>query len=190
MAYPHARTFDEAYFYMELRPCVCGQTQFEKESTHSLVDGVPVTRYTGQCEGCGRQRRFTFEMPAETPTVSFEMRYGLGDESSTLIDAGEWLGAAEVFTANVSAMLGAGDLADDDLSSVYYLLSSAIAATEEVLKFLPAGMDEVPETAFWTQGGRLALEIAPERFRRAALEQDLAERRRAMADFEQKYGED
>src|SRR5437667_443828 len=57
MSYPYARTFDEAYLYMELRPCVCGETEFDRESVSSVVDGVPVERYSGQCPTCGRRRQ-------------------------------------------------------------------------------------------------------------------------------------
>ncbi|MEV0839354.1 hypothetical protein AB0I55_07315 [Actinocatenispora sera] len=188
MAVPRARTFDEAYLFMELRPCVCGEAQFDRQSDHSSTDGTFVVRYTGQCPSCGRSRSFTFELPPETPTISFDVEYGSGDAPSTLLDAGEWLGAAELFAVNADAVQSSGDLSDDDLSTVYHLLSAAAAATAEVLKFAPAGVGEVPEAAFWTPVGRLALQVAPERFRRDAIEAELADRRRALSDFEQRHG--
>ncbi|BCJ33270.1 hypothetical protein Athai_07730 [Actinocatenispora thailandica] len=187
MAVPRARTFDEAYLYMELRPCACGEAQFDRQSDHSSADGAFVVRYSGRCPACGRDRSFTFELPTEPPVVSFDVRYGPDDVPSTLLDAGEWLGAAELFTMNAEAVLGSGDLSDDDLTTVYYLLSAATAATAEVLKFAASGADEVPEASFWTPAGRLALQVAPERFRRDAIEAELAGRRKALADFEHRY---
>src|SRR5213083_2466686 len=152
MSYPYARTFDEAYLYMELRPCVCGETEFDRESVSSVVDGVPVERYSGQCPTCGRRRQFTFRFPTEPQKITFDMHYGWGSEPSRLLDPGEWLGVADVFEANARAELGSGDITgDDQLTAIFYLLSSAAAATEEVLKFLPAGADRIPEDAFRSQ---------------------------------------
>jgi hypothetical protein len=192
MSYPYARTFDEAYLYMELRPCVCGATDFDQTTTTSIVDGARVVRYSGRCPNCGRERRFTFSMSGEPQQLSFETKYGWGDEPSRLLDPGEWLGMSDMFEANARAELGDGDeVTDDDvLTAAFYLLSSAVAATEEVLKFLPPGSDDIPEEAFRSQPGRLLFELVPQRFGRARLTEELASRQRAMAEFERRYGDD
>jgi hypothetical protein len=135
MSYPYARSYDEVYLYMELRPCVCGEAEFDKTTASWFEDGSPVTRCSGYCPNCGRERRFTFRMPEGPPDISFDMRYGQGDEPSHLIDPGEWLGVADLFEANARAELSSGDIVvDDQLTAIFYLLSGSLAATEEVIK--------------------------------------------------------
>jgi hypothetical protein len=72
----------------------------------------------------------------------------------------------------------------------YYLLSSAVAATDEVLKFLPEGAPAVPETAFWSQAGRLVYESSPDRFTREGLVAGRDVSARRLAEFEERYGDD
>jgi len=193
MSYPYARTYDEAYLYMELRPCVCGESEFDKTTASVIEDGTSVERYSGNCPNCGRARQFTFRMPEEPAPISFDMVYGWGDEPSSLLDPGEWLGVADVFAANARAELDGLDPAkaeEERLTRIFYQLSAAIAATEEVAKFLPSGADRIPEDAFRSQPGRLRFELSPERFQRVHLEAELADRKRIMADFEERYGSD
>lgn len=191
MSYPYARTFDEAYLYMELRPCVCGESEFDKTTASVIEDGVSVERYSGHCPNCGRARQFTFRMPEEPPRISFDMVYGWGDEPSRLLDPGEWLGVADVFAANARAELDGADSADEQrLTRIFYQLSAAAAATEEAAKFLPPGAERVPEEAFRSQPGRQRYELSPQRFQRTNLEAQLKERRDLMADFENRYGTD
>ena len=189
MSYPYARTYDEAYLYMELRPCVCGEIEFDKTTAHGEEDGTGYVRYAGSCPNCGRSRQFTFRMPAESPPISFDMHYGWGTEPSQLIDPGEWLGVADLYVAGARAELDSGDvISEDRLTAVFYLLSSARAATEEAAKFLTDGADRVPESAFRSQPGRMLLELAPHRFTRTALDGELADRRRELDAFDDRYG--
>ncbi|MBX6722255.1 MAG: hypothetical protein IRY92_03305 [Dactylosporangium sp.] len=44
-----------------------------------------------------------------------------------------------------------------------------MAVLGEVLKFIPEGVDAVPESAFWTPHGRAAYEENPRRFERGYL---------------------
>ncbi len=191
MSLPYARTFDEAYLYIGLRPCVCGGTEFEDRSAQSVAaGGVTGERISGHCATCGRYREFTFQMPDEPRELSFEVRYGHGDEPSRLLDPGEWLGVSELYALAAQDQLDAGELADDeDVTRVYYLLTSALAAVEEAAKFLPPDGDTVPEGAFWTQPGRLVFETLPERFSRARLADEHAALRQRVTEFEDKYGE-
>ncbi len=48
-------------------------------------------------------------------------------------------------------------------------LATAIAALDEVLKFVPAGADAVPAEAFWSERGRAVHATEPGRFRAARL---------------------
>ncbi|GAA4215178.1 hypothetical protein [Actinocatenispora rupis] len=189
MSLPYARTFDEIYLYLDLRPCVCGETQLdERVSTSVVVDGEPAERISGQCASCGRPRQFTFRMPPGPPEVSFEISYG-GDEPSRLLDPGEWLGVSELYGVAADEQTRDLDPADDEaVTRAYYLLASSLAAVDEVLKFLPAGAAEVPEGAFWSQAGRMVYETSAERFERDRLTAERAEIADRVAEFEQRYG--
>ena len=192
MSLPYARTYDEAYLYISLRPCVCGETEFEDRVWQSMAAGGQTgERISGHCANCGRYREFTFEMPEEPRELSFEVQYGAADEPSRLIDPGEWLGIAELYVLTAQDRLDAGDLTEDeDITRVYYLLTSALAAVEETMKFIPPDADSVPEGAFWSQAGRLVFESAPERFGRARLDQQREQLRERVVEFEDKYGTD
>jgi hypothetical protein len=58
MSYPYARTYDEAYLYMELRPCVCGVTEFDKSTSSPLLS----SQTCGTC-----LRRYSFRAKAARP---------------------------------------------------------------------------------------------------------------------------
>lgn len=180
----HARSFDEARLYMELRPCDCGETQLDSESSSGSSGGERVRTYTGICPRCGRRRSFSFSMPAEMPPLHVDIQYGPDQEPSRLIDAGEWLVVSDAFSDNARLVLSADQLSGDDLTTAHYLLLSAIAATEEVMKFIPDGADEVPAAAFWTEHGQSIRRAARERFRAEELSRALADRRGDMTDFE------
>jgi hypothetical protein len=190
---PYARTLDEAYLYIDLRPCPCGESGFEKAATTLTLPEEPtepaggpatqVVALAGECEGCGRQRRFTFTMPVTLPALDADVRFGAGGERSRLLDAGEWLGVAELCEANADELRETVDPADGELAErLRYLTVVAAAATGEAMLFLPtgaAGDDQVPEGAFWSQAGRAIYELSPDRFRRANLAAELAVRDRA-----------
>jgi hypothetical protein len=191
MTLPYARTFDEVYLYLDTRPCICGVSELNDRSTGPAIrDGVRRVRIGGRCAGCGRPREFNFTMPIEPPKVAFDVCYGEGDEPSKLLDPGEWLGVSDLYAAAAADQLENADLADaGELARAYNLLTSSVAALDEVMKFIPADGDTPPEGAFWTQGGRLLFEAMPERFERVWLLREGAERRRRVADFENEYGE-
>jgi type III secretion system (T3SS) SseB-like protein len=188
---PYARGYDEIYLYMGLRPCVCGETEFDdRVSTTLTVDDRPAERFSGHCSGCRRFRQFTFAMPEELPELSFDIRYG-GDEPSRLLDPGEWLGVAEMYTSSTEQGTPPGGLIDDDeITRAYYLLTSAVAALDEVLKFIPDGADAVPEGAFWSQAGHKMYEMMPDRFGRAGLERERERAQARVAEFEETYSSD
>jgi hypothetical protein len=158
-----ARTNAEAHLFMDLRPCACGESRFERNSSVAVIEGVLASRYTGRCAGCGLDRLFEFLVPEEIqPLPQTGVRFG-GPEPSQLLDPGEWLRVAAACAGHVPA----GAPRDDDAR---YALATAVAAIEEVIKFVPAGADEVPETAFRTQMGREVWEREPGRFRAVRLE--------------------
>lgn len=159
---PLARTNLEAHLYMDLHPCECGATEFDRKSAVIEEAGDLASRYSGTCPNCGRTREFVFRLPAEimVPTPG-QPRYG-GDQPSELIDPGEWLAVADAY-AKAAEPPGPGmDERRREQSRV--ALSRAAAALDEVLKFVPAGAGTVPESAFWTERGRRVRAADPARF--------------------------
>ncbi|WP_431886335.1 hypothetical protein [Micromonospora wenchangensis] len=162
-----ARTTHEAHLYMDLQPCGCGQGGFPRASTVlTLPDGDLARRYTGACQGCGNPREFLFRLPAAPVGVEEGFRYG-GPEPSRLIDAGEWLWVAEHHARGVPA--GARTLPEADRRRCRARLSAAVAALDEVVKFVPPGGARVPFTAVWTALGRTVYQREPGRFRASRL---------------------
>ncbi len=157
MVFPVARTRDEAHLFCDLHPCQqCGSSDVTWE--HGLVDveGQLLSRYTGTCPGCGAAREFRFALPDREVMPHGYPTFG-GAQASQLLDAGEWLHVAEL-TAAAATEDGSGQA-----------IAVALAAVDEVVKFIPPNQDEVPETAFWSEHGRKVRESDPSRFRRERL---------------------
>lgn len=160
------RSNAEADVYMDQRPCECGDIEFPRTSAVMTDGGVLCSRYYGKCRSCGRDREFIFELPPKQLPIGNQLEFG-GADASRLLDAGEWLAIAEYY-----AKLEPGTYKD---------LETARAAMDEVLKFLPPGVDEMPDTAFWSEKGKAVRAREPARFRRARLEAILDAYRKQLA---------
>jgi hypothetical protein len=165
---PVARTRDEAHLYMDLHPCeACGGVDVTWHSSVADQDGVPARRYAGRCSDCGAAREFLFALP-ERPSLPGpeDVVFFGGPERSQLLDAGEWLLVSDLCAQ-------AGSVRPDDTEAqraeARESLAIAAAAVQEVLKFVPAGADEVPDTGFWSERGRTVRHQEPGRFRRRPL---------------------
>jgi hypothetical protein len=153
---------------MDLHPCpACGSVDVSWEST--LVDGGS-RRYAGACGGCGAAREFVFGEPDPSVFIpDFEPVVFGGQDPSVLIDAGEWM-----WVGDLSAQVATGVVVDPYGATVpdqqaRESLAVAVAAMNEILKFLPDGAAEVPESAFWSDRGREVRAAAPGRFQRRRL---------------------
>ncbi|WP_405063932.1 hypothetical protein OG474_20425 [Kribbella sp. NBC_01505] len=160
---PVARTHDEALLWLERVPCTeCATTSTTWE--HGLAQddaGELVLAYDTECSSCGADREYYFGLPErETGLGAFG-----GSEPSELIDAGQWLALADELASRVPK---------DEPAARAERLGWAAAAVDEVLKFVPAGEDDVPDWAFWTTDGRSVRDEQPGRFRRPRLEVVLA----------------
>jgi hypothetical protein len=156
MVLPLARTRDETLLYLDLHPCDrCGSTGSEWESALVSVDGAPGRSYSGACAQCNAEREYRFRIPERPvpPTPGAPVTFG-GPEPSQLLDAGEWLWVAELLADDVPPEPREAERA----------LTTAAAAIDEILKFLPAGETTVPTTAFWSRRGRRVLAEDPGRF--------------------------
>jgi hypothetical protein len=155
---PLARTDQEAEIYIEMTPCHrCGGYGFDGGSTVIFLDDDLGTRWTGTCTRCGAAREFVFRLPQEVSlATSAPYDFGPGGPSE-LLDPGQWMTVADLASRSAPAP------ARDDL-----LL--AVAAFEEVARFIPEGADEVPAEAFRTDEGRAAHRQWPARFTRSWLQ--------------------
>jgi hypothetical protein len=165
---PLARSSLEAHLYMDLHPCECGETKFERASVVvELPGGDLARRYTGRCPSCGTEREFVFRLPAEPPDLETdEIRYG-DAQPSELLDAGEWLWVADSYARSVPPE--PHRLPEPDRGRARARLASAAAAIDEVLKLVPPGEDEVPRDAVRSRIGAPVYEREPGRFRVARL---------------------
>jgi hypothetical protein len=155
---------------MDMHPCEeCGKSDAHWDSALTSDEGAPARRYSGRCPGCGSAREFVFRLPARPllPGPGDVVLFG-AEEPSELLDAGEWL-----YVADVCAQAAAGGpgresgsgLTDEARES----LIVAVAAMDEVLKFISEGRDEVPRAGFWSDRGRTLRQTEPGRFRRHPL---------------------
>ena len=157
MIAPLARTTAEARLYMDVKPCPsCRGHGFTGTSVVMLLDGRLYERHTGACQECGADREFVFRVPPDEQLTLSMTDFG-GPEPSELLDPGEWLTVADLVAGREG---GAGPTG----------FAIAAAAVDEVLKFVPAGAEEIPRTAFHSPEGREAYLRRPERFRRGRLE--------------------
>jgi hypothetical protein len=173
----HARSSAEAHLYMAIHPCGdCGDADFDATVRTALAGDDLVTVYTGPCRSCRAEREFRFRIDDETGDD-----FGAGTPS-TIIDAGQWLRCAEsILEATPNTVLG---VPAEEWHARRFLFRTAAGSVGEVLKFIPAGADDVPPQGFWTDDGRAEHARAPERFHRAALER----LRSACLDLTATYG--
>lgn len=155
MAFAVARTRDEAHLYLELHPCPdCGSIETPWEHALIEVDGELTISYAGICRGCQAEREYLFGLPARETRMDGWPTFG-GPEPSEVLDPGQWMEVADRAAAAVpTEPVEAGRV-----------LAVARAAVDEVVKFVPAGQDAVPEDEFWTLEGRAVWDAEPGRFR-------------------------
>ncbi|MCW6010086.1 hypothetical protein K1W54_36905 [Micromonospora sp. CPCC 205371] len=174
------RSVEEAHLYMAMHPCqVCGESEFECRSAVVMAGGDLASRYEGACAGCGAAREFEFRLPDAVSLPARRLAFG-GPEPSELLDAGEWLWVA----GNFAAIEPLGDLAEltgEALAAARADLAGAIAAVDEVLKFLPAAAEEPPDEAFWSERGKRVRAERPAELRRERLAARRAKYEEALA---------
>jgi hypothetical protein len=150
-----ARTRDEAELFLELHPCPdCASTDASWEHALVEIDGELAISYGASCPGCAAEREYLFGLPARETRVNGWPTFG-GAEPSELLDAGQWMDVSDRAAAQVP----------DDPAAAGKVLAVARAAIDEVVKFVPAGQDAVPEDEFWTPEGRAVRAADPGRFR-------------------------
>ncbi|MEV4133747.1 hypothetical protein AB0J72_16445 [Dactylosporangium sp. NPDC049742] len=130
--------------------------------------------YEGECPSCRSPRRFAFQLgPGFVPPPA----YG-GPEPSRIIDPAEFLTMGERAAGYAVVR---PDASQRDRAGAREAAADAVAAVEEVLKFLPPSADAVPEAAFSSDPGRELYAADPARFQRDRLEAELQEYRQALS---------
>lgn len=167
-ALPLARTNAEAHLFLELQPCPqCGETRCQFRSSVVYVGDVLASRYTGACPRCGNQRGYEFRLPDDVlPPPADSVRFG-GPDPSRLIDPGVWLWYSEVAAGQVAT--DRSGLDGQAERTARHALATALAAIEEVLKFIPPDASSVPVAAFTSIDGRSVYDREPGRFTRDRL---------------------
>ncbi|MGW7365291.1 hypothetical protein ACWGI8_18070 [Streptomyces sp. NPDC054841] len=175
-----ARSSLEAHLYMDLHPCECGGSDFDRRNRLEQHGDDLVTVYEGTCRKCGRNRLFTFLMADEIPPPP--PAFG-GPQPSQVIDPGEFAEVAD----RVSRHAGLEMLNSPESEHHKYrgAMAYALAAVEEVSKFIPPGQDAVPASAFTSAAGKARYERDPGKFRRDILEIEIRLTRKVLADIDE-----
>jgi hypothetical protein len=170
----------ESYLYIDLHPCDCGEERLEPNHWLEERDGVFVSVYEGNCPRCGRHRKFEFAL-AEDHDIPPEPAFG-GNQPSQLIDPGQFLRISDEAAHRVPVNLD--DLPRERWAAARSDMLYAIAALEEVAKFIPEDADIVPEEVFTSEIGRAMYQANPELFSRAQIDDGLRSYREGMATFD------
>jgi hypothetical protein len=170
-----ARSSLECHLYIELHPCECGAARTAAQHRLESRDEALIAVYEGPCRGCTRLWQFAFALDPEIPPGR---KFG-GTRPSQLIDAGQFLAVADA--AARAAPTDAGALDDAGRHRTRALLLRAVAALEEILKFIPPGDDRVPAEALFSTAGKELFLAEPGRFRRSRIEAVLGVYRDAAA---------
>jgi WD40 repeat protein len=152
------RSVAEAHLYLDIRGCEPGRRGHRLET----IDGELVAVY--ECRCAGVQQRFQFKVLDDPLGVE---GFG-GDEPSRILGPGELL-----LHANELASRMPGSPAGLDVPQIragHQLVRRAAACVREVLKFVPAGEEDVPSSAFTSTRGKEAYLASVGRFSQGRLE--------------------
>ena len=175
-----ARSAPECRLYIDLNPCSCGEVAFDvRHALRTGPDGDLVAVYEGACGRCGLPRRFTFALDPATPPPP--PAFG-GPQPSRIICPGQF--ALEADRAASSADLVPAGGVPSRRAQSRAALARALAAQQEVLKFIPPGADGVPAGAFTSWEGRALYAQEPGRFRADRLAAVAPAYREALAGYD------
>jgi hypothetical protein len=161
----HAQTQAEVSAYLSLATSECTDSGSTVDETisHSGDGDEWVAHYDLECPDCGLKWHFDVTVDPEPERVDgVPIQYRYDPEPSRLIDAGQWylLFVLRLAVAR-EAQVQQGPNGPFDLLGLGRMIDGfdyGRAALDEVLKFIPAGQDRVPESALWTDQGRWAYE--------------------------------
>jgi hypothetical protein len=186
-----ARTIAEAYAYIEVSIAQQAEVDFRRYSTVTRQADVWVVRFDGPYEG--RHHLFELAVPVEAEARAEQSEFTYGEGQSLLVDAGQWvlveLGNAGLAEYGLEQLAGQPP-ADDWYRAIRRAWQTAEAAAVELVKFIPAGADEPPPSAFWAVSGREVLAANPQLFGRERVETARARYQREKDEFSARYRPD
>jgi hypothetical protein len=173
----HAQTQAEASAYISLATSECTDSGSTVDETISYSeDGNEwVAHHDLKCLDCGLEWHFDVTVDPEPDRVDgAPEQYRYDPEPSRLIDAGQWylmFVGGLAMAREVQERQGPNGPFDLlELERMIDGFDSGRAALDEVLKFIPAGQDRVPDSAVWTDQGRWAYGEESAQFTRDRLE--------------------
>ncbi|MFC7480528.1 hypothetical protein ACFQX7_11395 [Luedemannella flava] len=159
-------------------PCSCDETSLPVRHTLRTSGDDLLAVYQGECPRCGLPRQFAFVLDPATPPPP--PAFG-GAAPSRIVCPGQFAIAAD--NAARATPLSPAGLTPTQREYGHDALAYAVAAQEEVLKFVPEGADAVPESAFTSPEGARLYAGDPGRFRRARLVAVADAYRSALAQY-------
>ncbi|MFG2573365.1 hypothetical protein [Streptomyces sp. NPDC048481] len=109
-----------------------------------------------------------------------------GSQPSQIIDPGEFADVA--FRISESVGLELLNTPESEHHELRDAVAYALAAFEEIPKFIPAGEDAVPESAFTSEAGRARYRQEPRKFERGILEMNVRRARAVLAGIDEVSG--
>jgi len=174
-----ARSAPECRLYLDLHPCSCGEAAFPvRHLLRTGTSGGLEAVYEGTCPRCGLPRRFVFTLDPATPPPP--PAYG-GAAASHIICPGEFALVAD--RSARSTPVDPAGLTPEQRQRGRAWLAQALAAEEEIAKFIPSGLDAVPPEAFTSHEGRVLYRREPGRFHRDRLAAVAQAYREALAAY-------
>ncbi|MFD6877216.1 MULTISPECIES: hypothetical protein [unclassified Streptomyces] len=164
---------------MDLHACECGSFNFDRQHRLELRGDDLVAVYEGVCRQCGRARHFEFQMAEEIPPPA--PAFG-GPEPSRIIDPGEFADVG--YRMSGSAGLELLNRPKSEHHKYRAAMAYALAAFEEVLKFVPPGQDAIPADAFTSEAGKTRYRNGPGKFRRDLIQMHIDSTRRVLANID------
>ncbi|GAB2934354.1 hypothetical protein GCM10027280_22690 [Micromonospora polyrhachis] len=183
-----ARTYAEIHTYLDTHPCRCGSVEFSRDQMAVLTsdeNGV-VVGYSGPCDDCALPRDQVFRLPQRPGSLPGEpWRFSYPEDGpSELLDPGQWVAVSQAYAVLADEMLAAlammadpegedngavGEPDPTEWEAVVTMLTMSVYALDEVVKFLPPGVEELPGSACWSANGHEVRRTSPEWFRRTYL---------------------
>jgi len=152
---------------MDLHPCTCGCSRFDRTSSVADTAAGLCSHYRGTCAECGTPREFTFLLPESPYEIATDADLFGGEGTSELLDPGEWMFVADRYASVVPHAVPTDPEARGEART---LMATAYAALTEAIAFVDPREQRVPAAAFRTDLGREWYAAEPERFSLIRLE--------------------
>jgi len=146
------RTWLEIHFYLSLHGCpACGEHDIGEPKTDWAILVKPDGKHFGgyyhlTCPRCGHQRSIEFFEGPNFWRKDLEWGHLGGAEPSTIISAREFSTELERCVASLWSDFASATKAELDAQGLLH--DNATICANELLKFMPADADELPEAAF------------------------------------------